>query len=536
MPEYTVEYDNLYLEFLDKTYDVLMEICASALRLYVGFSITNEYINCNSFISWCFEISFIDYFLNRFLSYFFELINPEVVNSDLIKHVFPKMVSLWLVSLLLHQSLLVLLFSQAVYWLFASYSKLFSRLLVESLSLFYYYQSIWLIAPILINLGLSLLYCIDLFYETDFLAKISHISFFEMFLKEWGLAVIPYHSRQKNRSERCAQITKMPGLSDEDNFHYHVLKQRYLTSTTPAFIQHHLQEFRSFLATEYYQHQASYVDNKQNVHVLPLEWNDFVKYRQRVFGHERVSMLKTYYQNQYHSAWRMISNEHDWGGNDQRTISLRHQLLEPQQLEFIVTLWLALKKKNEYQNFDVKAQLLIKVLHHFNRYGNFYMHRGRIEYDRDDMFSDKPGEIEVLYQHLLPIIAEKNSYEKLTTRSLRQLLVSFSDSIIKENFISLTPVQQHEMIDILQKIQIGETSFDEYAHLFEPFNLSGQDKDYFLLKLNTLFGRRWIDVPEYISMIEYYFSSYTLQPNHLYEMFSNISNDTEFKHQMRLRY
>ena len=133
------------------------------------------------FISWCFEISFIDYFLNRLLSFFLKNINPEIVSSDLIKHVFPKMVSLWLVSSLLHQSLLVLLFSQALYWLFASYSKLFSRLLVESFSLFYYYQCIWLIIPIVINISLSLLYCIDLFCETELLAKISHISFFELF-------------------------------------------------------------------------------------------------------------------------------------------------------------------------------------------------------------------------------------------------------------------------------------------------------------------------------------------------------------------
>ena len=536
MPEYIVEYDNLYLESLHKTYDTLIDICASALRLYLGFSITNEYINCHSFISWCFEISFIDYFLNRFLSFFLKNINPEIVHSDLIKHVFPKMLSLWLVSLLLHQSLLVLLFSQALYLLFASYSKLFSRLLVESFSLFYYYQCIWLIVPIVINISLSLLYCIDLFCETELLANISHISFFELFLKEWGLAVIPYHARKKHRSEKISQITKMQGLSDEDNFHYHVLKKRYLTSTAPAFIQHHLEEFRSFLASEYYQHQASYVDNKQNIHALPLEWNDFVKCRQRLFGHERVSILQTYYQNQYHSAWRLLSQEQEWGAHDPKSIALRIRLFEPQQLEFIVTLWLALKKQNEHQNFDVKANLMIKSLHHFNRYGNYYRHRGRIEYDRDDMSSDKLGDMQVLYQHLLPIIAEKHSHEKLTPRSLRLLLVSFSDSIIKENFISLTPGQQHEMLDVFQKIQHGETSFEEHPYLFQPFNLSEQDKDYFLLKLNTLFGRRWIDVPEYISMIEDYFSSYTLQLNHLYALFSNISNDTEFQHQAGLRY
>lgn len=536
MPEFIVEYDNLYLEFLHKTFNFLMDICASALRLYLGFSIANEYINCNSFISWCFEISLIDFFLNQFFSFFLKKINPEIINSVLITHVFPKMLSLWLVSLLLHQSLLVLLFSQALYLLFASYSKLFSRLLVESFSLFYYYQCIWLIVPIVINISLSLLYCIDLFCETELLAKISHISFFELFLKEWGLAVIPYYARQNNRSERGAQITKSPGLSDEDNFHYHVLKQRYLTSTASTFIQHYLEELRSFLASEYYQHQACYVDNKQNIHALPLEWNDFVKYRQRLFGHERVSILQAYYQNQYHSAWRLLSQEQEWGGNDPRTNTLRLKLFEPQQLEFIVTLWLALKKQNEHQNFDVKANLLIKLLHHFNRYGNFYKNRGRIEYDRDDLFSDKPGDIQVFYQCLLPIMAEKNPHEKLTPRSLRQLLVSFSDSIIKENFISLTPGQQNEMFDVFQKIQAGETSFEEYARLFRPFNLSAQDKDYFLLKLNTLFGRKWIDAPEYISIIEDYFSSYTLQLNHLYEMFSNISNGTEFHHRAGLRY
>jgi hypothetical protein len=525
--------ESAYIRFLKRVYEIIIDFCISSLRLYVGFLLTNNFINCNSLLTWCLEISFVDYLCERAVNKFIKAYYPELIQNSALVQIFPKMLSFGVVSILYQQSLLVLLFSESLYWLFTYYSKIFSRLFVETLSIFYYYQNPWFIFPLFINVILSLLYFLDSIYETELLASFSQFSFFKFFLTEWGLAITPFHQPrktllQKNNTHSYATYN---GLTEEDNYHFSILKQRYLPYVTELTLHENLHEILEFLADSYYKHQIYFTDKKYNVHVLPLEWIDFQRMTCRVSGYERLKMLQAYYQHPYHTAWRLLKNQNEWCSKDENTNYFRTELMSPTNLEFIATIWEALRQEHGISKdpnvFKIKSEIFIRVLAKINRFRNGHLYHGRREHDLDDLMGDKIATMEILYNLLFPLVAERHSEERLSPEVLNKLLHSFTKSIWIENFSKLDHLQRQELAQIWQTILTDEQRFHDQIKYFDAFKLDSTHKDDFYLKMNALFGKQWLEDIRYAQMIEIHFDS--VQPHILkhHHIFSEAMSEFE---------
>lgn len=520
--------DSCYFKFLKETFDVVMEFSISTIRFYIGFLLCDSFINCNAFISWCVEVSFVEFWLNRLFKSLVEKFYPKVINSAFFDFFFPKLLALWVVSFLFHQSLLVLLFSQTLYWLFAFYSKLFCRLLVESLTLFYYYQNPWIVFPIVVNSILTLFYFIDSIFQTRILNFVSHFPFFEFLLKEWGIAIVL--TKPHNRSNDFQNdSTQLPGLTKEEHYQYSILNSRYFIHHNFEVLKEKFETLRIFLADEYYAHQSYYTDQKNHVHVLPLEWREFEKYRQRVSGHERLGMLKSYYANPYHGAWRMFSNDHNWGANDVKSVDNRQNLFLDKHVEFILTIWLAIKNEHsQSQHPDIvkiKSEMFIKVLANTNRFRNLHLHRGRRESDMDDLHADKMGDIKLLLCTLLPIVAEKHSNKYLTIGILKKFLDSYVKSIWIEQFLLLQKDEQQELSNIWKKICKRESFFHEYEGMNHFLKLTPHHKEDFRVKMNSVYGRTWLQKKDFVAMVDSFFENH--EP-HSHPYLNEVSQEMDF--------
>lgn len=517
-----------FFKFLNETFDIVMDLSISTIRFYLGFLLVDNFINCNAFISWCVEVSVLEFCLNRFFKYLIEKYYPKIIQSAFFDFFVPKLLALWIVSFVFHQSLLVLLFSQALYWLFTFYSKLFCRMLIESLTLFYYYQNPWIVFPVVINLLLSLLYFIDSFFQLGILNFVSHFPFFEHLFKEWGFAIIQDRTSLHDYRKQD-ESSELPGLTNEEHYQYSILKNKYLTHLTPKTLKDHFDTLKNFLADEYYAHQAFYTDKKNHVHVLPLEWSEFEKIRLKVPSHERVSMLKSYYANPYHAAWRMLSPENPWASNDVKSSNSRQKLFFDKHLEFVLTVWLAIKNEHGFSQqsdlIKIKSDLFIKVLANTNRFRNLHLNRGRREPDIDDLHADKMGDIKLLLSTLLPIVAEKHSDKHLNISILKKFLESYVKSIWIEHFLLLSKEQQQQAALIWKKISNKERHFHEFEDSMNFIKITQHHREDFIVKMNSVYGRSWLNKKELVATVDAYFTHH--QP-HLHSNLNEVVQELDF--------
>jgi hypothetical protein len=501
---------SIFVLFIKQT---LFDFSIIAFRWYFGFLLSSSFVNLNVLIDWIFEISLIDYLLTNILNYFIVIFFPEEIKvSFFASQVFPRMFSIWLVSLFLNQSLLLLLFSQTLYWLFTIYSKLFLTLAVESVSFVYYFSSFWLLLPLMINLSLSFLYFLDLFCLTNFLYQFSNMAFIKHMLAEWGFHVQVEHNQTANvKTENIFHnnIDKLDGLLEEDNFQYLVIKDRYLINKTDKFLQENLDDLRNFIAQEYYKNQAFFVSNTKYVHLLPLEWAEFSKYRLRVLPSEQVLMFKEYFNNDSHGAWRLLSKSNPWLFKDRENTELKDAFFEQRNIEFIVTIWLAIKSlshdPNKQDIFKEKLDTFIKILSRFNRLKNSVLSSETFENNTDDKEGDKLGHLQILYSNLLSLVSEKQSHVVLSQNLIQHLLDSFAKSIwlIKLSSLDIERIQEIKSVwlDIMNK----QIDYEDHHAIFLEFNFSQSNKDNFILKMNTLFGQKWREKNDFLILIDSYF-------------------------------
>jgi hypothetical protein len=519
---------SFYVVSLTRVYEIIKDFFTSSLRLYIGFLLASSFINTTSLLTWCLELSLVNYFLQSVITKFLDEYYPRIIQNRILLETFKKMLSLGIVGVLYQRSLLVLLFSESLYWLFTYYSKIFSRLLVESLTVYYYYQSLWFIFPLLINVFLSVLYFIDTVHETELLASFSQFSFFKFFLNEWGIAITSFHPPLETKLTRKQFISSkaFKGLSDEDNYHFSILKQRYFPFATHQTLEEGIRDLEEFLADQYYKHQVCYVDNKQNIHVLPLNWNEFQRSCSRVAGHERLKMLKAYYQNSYHGAWRLLSRQPEWKSNDKISRSLLNELQQFKNLEFIITIWNAIRHEHgiskDPQVFKIKSEMFIKILAKINRFRNGHMYHGRREDDLDDLLADKMANMDVSFNLLFQLVCEKHQEEKLTPNVLIKLLHSFTKTLWTESLSKLEEEHSEELARLWDIISTHGENFQEHETHFEIFKLSNHHKDDFYLKMNALFGKKWLDDTRYKEIIDIHFES---EPQHQLLKHSHIFSE-----------
>jgi len=493
---------------------VVYDFSIIAFRWYFGFLLASSFVHINVLIDWLLEISFIDYLLTKILHSIALIFLPEELKNSLISsQVFPRMILIWILSVFLNQSLLLLLFSQTLYWLFTLYSSLFLTLSVESISLVYYFSSFWFLLPLLVNVGLSLLYFLDLLCSTHFLYRFTNFAFFKHILTEWGFH-IPIENNQnihiKNELGLNKNINTLEGVLEEERFQYFVLRDRYLLNNSDKFLQENLEDLKNFIAQEYYTNQAFYVSYTKYVHLLPLEWSEFSKYRLRVTPSEQGKMFKEYFNNDCHGAWRLLSKSNPWQFENQENVQLKEAFFEKKNIEFIITIWLAIKSfsndSTKQEIFKEKLSVFIKILSRFNRLRNSAILSNEILLKDTNEEGDKLGHLQTLYVNLLSLVSEKHSHEVLSLNVLKHLLASFAKSIwlVKLSFLDLERIQ--EIKSVWQDILNGNIDYKEHHSIFLEFNFSQSNKDDFLLKMNTLFGRKWRETNDLMVLIDSYFT------------------------------
>ena len=272
-----------------------------------------------------------------------------------------------------------------------------------------------------------------------------------------------------------------------------------------------LEDLKAFLAQHYFKNQAYLESSRKTIYLLPLEWLEFIKYRLRVTPRDQVKMFKTYFFNDVHGAWRLLNKSNPWISTNKENIKLKEQFFDKKNLEFIITIWLSLKSQHtdldEQDVYKIKIDIFIKILSRFNRFRNFHNDSNEIlDRELDDEEGDKLGPMNILFPNLLSLVVEKHPQELLSETLLNHLLQSFSKSIwvLKLSELEMDAIQnlKHIWEGVIDK----KFTYDEHHHVFLGFNLSKFHKDDFLLKMNTLFGRQWLDTDEYFVLINGYFN------------------------------
>lgn len=514
MPEYTISEckDSFLLYVVSGTTETAFQYCLNGFRWFIGILMAGTLINTHVLLDWILEITLIDFLISKLLRLTFDCCLPRELDYELFKTVATRMLSAWLVSLLLSQSLLVILFSQIIYWLFTTYSQFFSKMIVESLTIFYYFMNGWLLLPVSLNLLLSFIYVLDLMFSTEMLFNLLQFRFLKMILDEWGINTgiqkkITIDQNVKNQLQ--SKMTKYPGLSDEENLNIYILKERYLFLNTDTFIQEQFNELRSYLALQYYAHQSTILLNDIE-YFLPLEWIEFMTYRLRVSPIQQVEMFKKYLENDYHGAWRFLSKENPWMSTDPQNISNKEYLFESKNLEFIITIWMVLK--NQYQEkrsdriFKTKVDMFIKILSRVNRLRNQHnnFHENSIF---SDCGGDRIGDYSLLYVNLISLISEKHPEEYISINLIKHLLDSFAKSIWIDCFLKLAPEEMHYLCNSWALVIEDASLYSDYHQLFYTYNFSKSHRDDFILKMNILFGKNWLETGNYMSVIDNYFDS-----------------------------
>lgn len=517
MPEFSFnEHDDSYAFFvLSEVSESIFEYCFLGFRWLISFLLAGNFVNTHALVDWFVEIALIDFLLNRVLTLFFDFCLSQDTNLQLFKIICSRMLSAWIISLLLHQSLLIILFSQVLYWLFTTYSQFFSRRIIESISVFYYFSNWWLLFPVIVNLSVSLIYIIDMMLSTNMLFKLMQFKFIKRFLEEWGInTLIDVKSLLKENIQihEYSNKTQYHGLSVEENLNFHILKQRYLHPNSKEFIGAQIEDLKAYLAEEYYAHQIQMTIHHMT-YSLPLEWRDFLNYRLRVSPFEQVEMYHAYLHHEYHSAWRLLSQNNDWVWADPQNILNKQSFLEPKNLEFLTTIWIALKKQyqehGEAQLFKTKADMFIKVLARVNRFGN-HQNQFYLNFFRNDNEADKIGPISLLYTNLMALVSEKHQETYISQGIVQHLLDSFAKSTWVTQMLKQDRSELQYLYHIWQGIIENKYQYSEYHHFFYPYNFSKSHREDFILKMNILFGKNWLHTASYLNLMDSFFK---LDPN-----------------------
>ena len=292
----------------DRFFDLLLRVYQDYLHLLLrwclGLSMAGHFVYCQVLFDWLVELSILDYLITRILISFYHYLFPQELRTSFFESVLLKLIGLWILSYLIGEPLLVIVFSYTLYWLFTMYAQIFSRKPIESLSLFYYFSSFWFVLPVLVNALISLDQLFHFRIFDGFITPVCQYFGLDSVFEEWGFQLKNSEPAMTTTPAVHQDGSSFLGLTPVQKKYYQRIQQKYLTSDAKLVLSENFDDLKECIKRFYQQSPVKFA-----LHSLPLAWESFFSYRMRLGSREQYHAFQAYYQHEMHSAWRLVSSD-----------------------------------------------------------------------------------------------------------------------------------------------------------------------------------------------------------------------------------
>lgn len=487
------------LNFLITLYDdAKVEVQHYALNYYrmmIGFWLCKQFINTQSLLDWSISLSFVDLVLTRTIQYGLESIIPEQLSYLYQNTRLSELLSLSCLSYFFQQSLLVLILSRTLYYLFYFFCQIFSRQPIQTLLISYYLNNILLVFPLLVKIILSCLFMFDSFLSLQICKNLFLTPLLIRFLSEFGITESDLRSLSRIHINR-----------HDDSYQYQeimLFQKSKIDSVLEEFnYQESLSMFRQLLIQRYHDDPAVYLARDGQLHDLPLDWQHltyFLVGKDRYQVHE---ILKAYYQHPIHTVYRMIQAENPWGDKSPEMLKRHAHYTRKDYLQWFIYFWL------EEQSF-LQTDKYLHSLAHLYRLGNQEKKiQARMQISTfDNLLGDLPGNEESIQSFILGYLETSTQVNILTETKLKVHLHQFIKHVWEKRLMTLSSFQFSQFRDIWKNIMEQNAFWFMFSDNYQGLELNLDLKKTFEAKILALYGDILSKSPEFCEIIDSFFTN-----------------------------
>lgn len=464
------KYIPLYTDVLEE----LQEYCLQYFRLVLGFYLGFSFYNYQSFLDWSLSISAMHFVFVKIIAKILSNILPPSLDMLLFKNILPELLSLWIISVFTQQSLFLFIFSRFLYLGFHLYATHFSRLLLESIGIAYYLKSVWFLLPVSFYFVITSLYIL----EMNVLYYFFELSLVSVVLGEMGIDI-----KRLNREYQDQYDSDNPyySLILHDKDFFNDLKKAVIHPHSSKQLNNQMRFFKKDIIDLYIKHPASVV-HENKVIILPLEWHDFKLLLQ---NHPTLSsnMYLAYYQHPYHTLYRLSQGYNPWLATDRDSLKYHRTFQKLHYKEMLVLLWLKAKKNHQELQFCRDMARIYRRRNYIRDKFNFF---GQ---DIHHMTADMPGPIDEFHHYVFQYIDIHRDLNLVTHHQIKKYWHEEIKNYWKKYLDSLTVEEFFELRYLWKDVLSKNNPLS--LHYFKVMDLDNDFKDFFILKMQIQFGKKW---------------------------------------------
>lgn len=467
---YFDKYIPLYTDVLEE----LHEYCIQYFRLVLGFYLGFSFYNYQSFLDWSLSISAMHFVFVKIIAKILSNILPSPLNILLYKNILPELLSLGMISIFTQQSLFLFVFSRFLYLGFHLYATYFSRLLLESIGIAYYLKSIWFLIPVGVHFIITSLYILELSVINYFL----ELSLVSAVLGELGIDM-----NRLNREYRDQYDSDNPyySLILHDKDFFDDLKKAVVHLHSPQQLRNQMRLFKKDIIDLYQKHPASVV-HEDRVIFLPLEWNAFKVLLQN-YPTLRPNMYLAYYQNPYHTLYRLLQGHNSWLATDSDSLKYHRTFQKSHYQEMLLLLWLKAKKNHQELQF---CRDMARIYRHRNYTRDKFKFFG---HDIHHMTADMPASMDEFHHYVFQYFDIHRDLNLVTHHQIKKYWHEEIKNHWKQYLDSLTVEEFFELRYLWKDVLLKNDPMS--LHHFKVMDLDNDFKDFFILKMQIQFGKKW---------------------------------------------
>lgn len=475
----------LYTEFSEELYEYALQY----FRLVLGFFLGHAFCNYQSFLDWSFTITAMHFIITKINAEILSQLLHQDLHFLLYKNFLAELLALGLICFLTQQSLPLLVFSRLLYIGFCFYGMMFSHSLLESIGIAYYLKSLWFLLPVSLSLLVSSLYLLDLSLEMNVVHYFFDLPIVSGILDELGVNI---EGLSKYKKDHFGQTNPYFSLIVHDENFFDDLKVTFLKSSAKHHLKNQLKFFKTEIMDLYQKNQAHIVHAGQVIH-LPLDWDDF-KLILEVYPYLQEQMYRAYYQNSFHTVWRLMQYHNPWLATDTSSLKHHHVFQQSHYREMLLLLWSRAKINHQETQFFHDIAQIYRNRNHTRIKFQFF---GQ---EHDNLKADMPGPIEHFHHYVLKHLGMHKEVNLLTHYQIKK---HWHDEIkiYWKRYLDLLSVDDFFNLRYSWKEVLSKNN-ENHLNYFKVMDLDEAFREEFIFKMKMQYEKKWKNFhTEYVNQL-----------------------------------
>lgn len=484
---------NLFNSIINDAQEELQHLTLNCYQTTIGFILCHQYINTQSLLDWSISISLTDMIFRRIIQYGLEWFIPESLSFLYQNKKLSQFLSLACLSYLFQQSLLILMMSKILYFLFYIFCQLFSHQPLQIFVIAYYLHNAWLILPLIIKLCLSFVFWIDSLLSLQILKRIAVSPILLTWLKEFGV-----------QKKDVMSLGRMHANRHDLSYQYQDMMALQKTTVEAAFAKfkypEELIQFKQYLALRYKESPAIYRAPDGQSHSLPIDSKRLSYFLLGKDIFQTNEILKAYYQHPIHTVWRVLQSENSWQDKNNDYHQSHKFYSRMDYLQWFVYLW-------QEENLQSKDEHFIQLLAHLCRLGNKERQAEGPIYvvEVDNLSADRPGNEEAIQGFIIQYLSTSTGINVLTETKLKIHLHEFFKDNWEKILKTLSPLQFKQLTSLWKTIMEQDGLWSMLFDNYRGFELNLALKKSFEEQIRLSYGDILDKSQDFCEIINAYF-------------------------------